>query len=83
MIQYPITPQEELKIAQEQQKPIKFSISDFGVGFGSIGNAHPIFLDLASFQTPCSTLSAETACSRSRGTHAMSQRTRTLHHRLP
>ena len=34
MIQYPITPQEELKIAQEQQKPIKFSISDFGVGFG-------------------------------------------------
>ena len=33
MIQYPITPDQERKIAEEKQKPVKFNISDFGTGF--------------------------------------------------
>jgi hypothetical protein len=33
MIQYPITPDQERKIAEEKQKPIEFNISDFGTGF--------------------------------------------------
>jgi hypothetical protein len=33
MIQYPITPDQERKIAEEKQKPVEFNISDFGTGF--------------------------------------------------
>ena len=33
MIQYPITPDQERKIAEKEQKPVQFNISDFGTGF--------------------------------------------------
>ena len=33
MIQYPITPDQEQQIFEQEQKPVKFSLSDFGTGF--------------------------------------------------
>ena len=33
MIQYPITPDQEQQIFEQEQKPVKFNLSDFGTGF--------------------------------------------------